>query len=111
MEAQRKRTRRNIIMQGGDNGLFLGLELGSTRIKAVAIDGTFAPVENGSYTWASTQENGIWTYPLEEAWRGMRAALGEIGRRQEIRAMGVSAMMPLGVPSSKQSMRPPSQVL
>ena len=80
-------------MQGGDNGLFLGLELGSTRIKAVAIDGTFAPVENGSYTWASTQENGIWTYPLEEAWRGMRAALGEIGRRQEIRAMGVSAMM------------------
>ncbi len=80
-------------MQSKENGLFLGLELGSTRIKAVAIDAGFQPVESGSFTWASSQENGVWTYPLEEAWRGVRAALGEVGRRQEIRAMGVSAMM------------------
>ena len=46
----------------------LGIELGSTRIKAVTIDEGFKPVSSGDYTWASRYENGVWTYPLEEAW-------------------------------------------
>ena len=36
----------------------LGIELGSTRIKAVTIDGGFKPVSSGDYTWASRYENG-----------------------------------------------------
>ena len=41
----------------------LGVELGSTRIKAVTIDEGFKPVSSGDYTWASRYENGVWTYP------------------------------------------------
>ena len=71
----------------------LGLELGSTRIKAVAIDGGFRPVSSGDYTWASAYENGIWTYSLDEVWTGLRAALSQVEDRQDIAAAGVSAMM------------------
>ena len=38
----------------------LGIELGSTRIKAVAIDPEHIPVASGDYTWKSTYEDGIW---------------------------------------------------
>ncbi len=71
----------------------LGLELGSTRIKAVAIDEAFRPVSAGDYTWASRYENGVWTYPLEEAWTGLKAAIAQVENRADIAAMGVSAMM------------------
>ena len=71
----------------------LGLELGSTRIKAVTIDSGFRPVSSGDYTWASTYENGIWTYSLDEVWTGLRAALSQVEDRQDIAAAGVSAMM------------------
>ena len=71
----------------------LGIELGSTRIKAVAIDGGFQPVSSGDYTWASRYEKGVWTYDLEEVWRGLRAALSKVGNRGDIAAAGVSAMM------------------
>ena len=71
----------------------LGLELGSTRIKAVTIDGGFRPVSSGDYTWASAYENGIWTYSLDEVWTGLRAALSQVEDRQDIAAAGVSAMM------------------
>ena len=71
----------------------LGLELGSTRIKAVTIDGGFRPVSSGDYTWASAYENGIWTYSLDEVWTGLRAALSQVEDREAIAAAGVSAMM------------------
>jgi len=71
----------------------LGLELGSTRIKAVTIDDGFRPVSSGDYTWASAYENGIWTYSLDEVWTGLRAALSQVEDRQDIAAAGVSAMM------------------
>ena len=71
----------------------LGLELGSTRIKAVSIDEAFRPVSAGDYTWASRYENGVWTYPLEEAWTGLKAAIAQVENRADIAAMGVSAMM------------------
>ncbi|MDE6455469.1 MAG: ATPase, partial [Dysosmobacter sp.] len=71
----------------------LGIELGSTRIKAVTIDESFRPVSSGDYTWASRYENGIWTYPMEEVWTGLKAALSKVENRQNIAAMGVSAMM------------------
>lgn len=72
---------------------YLGIELGSTRIKAVAIDETFVPVSAGDYTWKSTLENGVWTYPLEDAWTGLKAAIAGIKDRDSIAAMGISAMM------------------
>ena len=71
----------------------LGIELGSTRIKAVAIDGQFKPVSSGDYTWASRYENGVWTYPLEEVWTGLKSALTRVENREDIAAAGVSAMM------------------
>lgn len=75
------------------NRTVLGIELGSTRIKAVAIDERHQPVSSGDYTWASRYENGVWTYDLEEVWTGLRAALAGIENREHIAAMGVSAMM------------------
>lgn len=73
--------------------MILGVEFGSTRIKAVAVDTNHTPVSSGDYTWASSYENGIWTYDLAEVWTGLKAALSGVGRREEIAAMGVSAMM------------------
>ena len=71
---------------------YLGIELGSTRIKAVAIGEDFSPVATGEYTWASRYENGVWTYPLEEAWTGLRAALAPLAGMQ-VASLGISGMM------------------
>ena len=72
---------------------YLGIELGSTRIKAVAIDEQHIPVSSGDYTWKSTFENGIWTYDLAEVWTGLKTALAGVENRDSIAAMGISAMM------------------
>lgn len=72
---------------------YLGIEFGSTRIKAVAIDESFAPVSSGDYTWKSTFEKGIWTYDLAEVWKGLKAALSGVQNRENIAAMGISGMM------------------
>ena len=72
---------------------YLGIEFGSTRIKAVSIDETYNPVSSGDYLWASTFENGIWTYDLAEAWQGLKEALSVVENREEIVSLGVSAMM------------------
>ncbi len=72
---------------------FLGVEFGSTRIKAVSIGEDFHPASSGDYTWASRYENGIWTYSLDEVWTGLKAALSAIENREDIAAAGVSAMM------------------
>ena len=44
----------------------LGIELGSTRIKAVLIDDGFNPIASGSYTWENKYENGVWTYHMDD---------------------------------------------
>lgn len=72
---------------------YLGIELGSTRIKAVAIDDNHIPVSSGDYTWKSSYENGIWTYNLAEVWQGLKTALSGIENRETVAAMGISAMM------------------
>lgn len=53
-------------------GTYLGLELGSTRIKAVLIDSAHQPVASGSQMWENTLAEGIWTYRLEDIWNGVR---------------------------------------
>ncbi len=72
---------------------YLGIELGSTRIKAVAIDRNHIPVSSGDYTWKSTYEHGVWTYDLQQVWQGLKTALAGIENRKEIAAVGVSGMM------------------
>ena len=71
----------------------LGIEFGSTRIKAVAINDKHIPVSSGDYTWKSTYENGIWTYDLAQVWEGLRAALAGVSGREDVGAVGISGMM------------------
>ena len=75
------------------NTTFLGIELGSTRIKAVAINEKHIPVSSGDYTWKSIYENGIWTYDLAEVWTGLKTALAGVENRESVQTMGISAMM------------------
>ena len=51
---------------------YLGIEFGSTRIKACLIDDSFAPIAGGSHSWENRLENGIWTY-TQDSW--MRSSL------------------------------------
>ena len=51
---------------------FLGIEFGSTRIKAVLIDETHTPIASGSHKWENRLEEGFWTYSLEDIWNGLR---------------------------------------
>ena len=75
-------------------GVYLGIEFGSTRIKATAIDETFRPVCQGEYTWRSSYENGVWTYDLSEAIEGLRQALSPIRPiASQVRSVGISGMM------------------
>ena len=71
----------------------LGIEFGSTRIKAVVIDEKYQPVSTGDYTWKSDYIDGVWTYSLDEVWKGLKTALRQVENRESIAAMGVSAMM------------------
>ena len=71
----------------------LGIELGSTRIKAVTIDENHTPVSSGDYTWKSSYESGIWTYSMDEVWTGLKTALRRVEHCGDVCAMGVSAMM------------------
>ena len=72
---------------------YLGIELGSTRIKALAMDENHHPVSSGEYIWASDFIDGVWTYDLGEALAGLKTALAGIEHRENVKAMGVSAMM------------------
>ena len=50
----------------------LGIELGSTRIKAVLIGEDHAPIASGDHEWENRLENGNWTYSLDDIWSGLR---------------------------------------
>lgn len=50
----------------------LGIEFGSTRIKAVLIDSKFQTIASGSYEWENKLVDGYWTYSTEEVWKGLR---------------------------------------
>ena len=73
---------------------YLGIELGSTRIKAVLIDEAHQIVKSGDATWKSSLENGVWTYHMDAVQAGLRTAVRNLGELPgEISAMGVSGMM------------------
>ncbi|MDY5860911.1 MAG: FGGY-family carbohydrate kinase [Eubacteriales bacterium] len=72
---------------------YLGIEFGSTRIKAVQIDEAYRPVSSGGYIWRSRCEGGVWTYDISEALRGLRTALEGVVYPEDIECVGVSGMM------------------
>ena len=57
------------IIEGGTS---LGIEFGSTRIKAVLIGSDYQPLASGSYSWENEYVNGIWTYSLDDVERGLQ---------------------------------------
>ena len=80
----------------------LGIEFGSTRIKAVLIDAEGNVLASGSHTWENRLENGLWTYSEEDILTGLsdcyRSLSKEVGRGYGIKlrklsAIGISAMM------------------
>lgn len=80
----------------------LGIEFGSTRIKAVLIDDTYRTIASGDYGWASHLEHGLWSYTVEEIWKGLQSAYAEMAGDVEaaygeklthIGHIGFSAMM------------------
>lgn len=80
----------------------LGIELGSTRIKAVLIGEDHAPIASGSHEWENRYENGVWTYSLEDVWTGLQESYRNLAKDvfekyniplQAIGAIGFSAMM------------------
>ncbi|WEV53323.1 FGGY-family carbohydrate kinase [Bifidobacterium sp. ESL0798] len=80
----------------------LGIEFGSTRIKAVLIDDTYATIAAGDHGWENHLENGLWTYSLDEVWSGLQAAYAALAydvenaygeKLTKIGTMGFSAMM------------------
>ena len=80
----------------------LGIELGSTRIKAVLTDVDKSPVASGSYDWENRYVDHIWTYNVEDIWQGLQGCYRDLVKNVEeeygekpvrFAAMGISAMM------------------
>lgn len=80
----------------------LGIELGSTRIKAVLIGEDNAPIASGSHDWENSYVNNVWTYRVEEIWKGIQDSFQKMANdvKQQygislktIGAIGFSAMM------------------
>lgn len=80
----------------------LGIELGSTRIKAVLTSPEGRVLANGAHDWENHFEGGYWTYPLDEVWDGIRHAYAALATDYQeqygeslttVGALGISAMM------------------
>ena len=80
----------------------LGIEFGSTRIKAVLIDPDYNPIAQGSHTWENSLINGLWTYSIEEIWYGLPNCYVNLRANvkeqydveiESLAAIGISAMM------------------
>ena len=80
----------------------LGIELGSTRIKAVLIDEDKSPIASGSYDWENQYVDHIWTYDIDEVWKGLQGCyeglVNDVQEKYDVRltslaAAGISAMM------------------
>ena len=80
----------------------LGIELGSTRIKAALVAPDGSPLASGSHAWENHHHDGIWTYALEEVWQGVAACYASLAADVRARygvelsrvgAVGVSGMM------------------
>ena len=80
----------------------LGIEFGSTRIKAVLIDEDYKPIAQGSHTWENQLVDGLWTYSTEAIWYGLQDCYAQLRKNvleqyeveiETLAAIGISAMM------------------
>lgn len=93
----------NNIREMIENGkTSLGIEFGSTRIKAVLVDESHAPIASGDHEWENRLDNGIWTYTLDDIWSGLRDSYTKLAADvkakydvmlTKVGAIGFSAMM------------------
>ena len=81
---------------------YLGIELGSTRIKGVLIDENHQVIASGSHSWENDFQNGVWTYELSDAVVGVQACYAALKAEAEakfsaplekVAAIGISGMM------------------
>ena len=86
----------------GSGGAILGIELGSTRIKASLIAPDTTPLASGSHAWENQLRDGVWTYDMADVWAGLAACyaalVADVRARyavnlEAVAAMGFSAMM------------------
>ena len=89
----------------------LGIEFGSTRIKAVLVDEDFVPIAQGSFEWENSLVDGLWTYSKEEIWFGLQKCYADLRadvlKRYEVEietlaGIGISAMMHGYLPFDKE---------
>ena len=94
-----------------ENRTALGIEFGSTRIKAVLVDDKNQPIASGAYEWENQYVDGIWTYSLEEIWKGLQGSYQDMAEDVQkkygveltsVGAFGVSAMMHGYMPFNKE---------
>lgn len=80
----------------------LGIEFGSTRIKAVLIDPENKPIAQGSHIWENQLVDGLWTYSIEAIWNGLQDCYSDLRANvkeqygteiETLGAIGISAMM------------------
>lgn len=80
----------------------LGIEFGSTRIKAVLIDGDNKPIAQGAHEWENQLVDGLWTYSLEAIWNGFQDCYADLRKDvmakygieiENLASIGISAMM------------------
>lgn len=80
----------------------LGVEFGSTRIKAVLVDENHTPIAMGAHDWENRLENGIWTYTPEDIWTGLQSCYANLAadvkekydvELTKVGSIGISAMM------------------
>ena len=85
-----------------NNKTALGIEFGSTRIKAVLVDDKYDPIASGSYEWENRYENGVWTYSLDDIHKGLQGSYSDLVKDVQekygveltsVGALGISAMM------------------
>lgn len=85
-----------------DGKATLGIEFGSTRIKAVLIDEKHTPIASGSYEWENQLVDGVWTYSIDTIWTGLQKCYQDMRRDVQekygvkvtgLAAIGFSAMM------------------
>ena len=85
-----------------DGRTVLGIEFGSTRIKAVLVDESHQPIAMGTHDWENRLENNIWTYSLEDIWGGLQGCYRSLAEDVQARygvaltklqALGFSGMM------------------
>lgn len=85
-----------------DGQTTLGIELGSTRIKAVLINQQYEVLSSGSYIWENQLKDGVWTYSIEQVWQGIQETFARLSANVQstyhvaltkIGSIGISAMM------------------